>query len=61
MGVPTSEGKGDNMAVKVSINGKEFMLTWEEFGKVLYRAQTCREVFALLEVKEAMNPESSDR
>lgn len=40
------------MAVKVKINDREFLLSWEEFEKCLYKAGTCLEVLDVLSQKQ---------
>lgn len=43
------------MAVKVRINDREFLLSWNEFEKCFYKATTCLEILDLFEESKAAN------
>jgi hypothetical protein len=39
------------MAVKVRLNSREFLLTWEEFEEAFYRATGCVEIIDIYHSK----------
>lgn len=43
------------MAVKVRINDREFLLSWEQFEKCFYRATTCLEILDVLDDSKAVS------
>lgn len=51
----TTTRKERAMAVKVRINDREFLLTWEQFEKCFYRATTCLEVLDVFNDSKAAN------
>lgn len=42
------------MAVKVRINDREFLLSWEQFEKCFYKATTCLEILDVFDDSKAV-------
>lgn len=56
MGLLHHRKEGESaMAVKVRINDREFLLSWNEFEKCFYKATTCLEILDLFEESKAAN------
>ncbi len=43
------------MAVKVRINDREFLLSWEQFEKCFYKSTSCLEVLDVYKDKKALD------
>lgn len=43
------------MAVKVRINDRELLLSWNEFEKCFYKATTCLEILDVFKDSKAVN------
>lgn len=56
LGCPTPPKEGEStMAVKVRINDREFLLSWEQFEKCFYKSTSCLEVLDVYEDKKVLN------